>query len=113
MKKEELNMDKKEFEVLIAFCIFSILMFNFVNAGSASFNIANKTLPSQSYFFVNGTSGNVGIGTTTPVAKLEVNGLGNTYGINVTGANTGVFGQGSTYGVYGYGGIMEYIQKEI
>ncbi len=42
------------------------------------------------------STGNVGIGTTGPLSKLSVGGVGV--------ANTGVYGSGTTYGVYGSGG---------
>jgi hypothetical protein len=47
-----------------------ILGFALVSAGD--FDIYNKSYTSQSYFFVDGTNGLVGIGTTTPSAKLDV-----------------------------------------
>ncbi|MDD5528297.1 MAG: tail fiber domain-containing protein [Patescibacteria group bacterium] len=57
------------------------------------------------------TSGNVGIGTTNPGAKLDVRGnniiavYGNssTYGIFGNGAYTAVYGEGGTYGVQATG----------
>ena len=46
-------------------------------------------------------SGNVGIGTTNPVYKLEVKGTG--YGIGGSGSSYAIVGTGGTYGVYGSG----------
>src|SRR3989338_6351252 len=44
------------------------------------FNVVNFSDTSQSFFFVNNASGNVGIGTASPTAKLDINGS-----INVSG----------------------------
>ena len=68
-----------------------ILSFTLVSAGD--FNIYNRSDDSQTYFVVNGTSGNVGIGTSTPESKLEVRGLpqDTPMTISLSGVGTGAY----------------------
>jgi hypothetical protein len=62
------------------------LSFSAVNA--KNFSIFNATTPSQSYFTVNGTSGNVGIGMTNPSSLLQL--LNNGWISAKNNAGTGV-----------------------
>jgi hypothetical protein len=56
---------------IILFVVAGFLV-SFSVASAKSFNIFNAATPTQSYFSVDGTSGNVGIGTTGPVGKFQV-----------------------------------------
>lgn len=55
-------------------------------AGSGNFAIYDQT-SSTNRFFINGSNGNIGIGTTSPSQKLDVNGNINTSGILTVGSS--------------------------
>ena len=55
---------------LFILCIWLLVLMPGVMAGD--FNISNFSNPSQNWFFVQGSSGNVGIGTTEPGRRLQV-----------------------------------------
>src|SRR6185312_1553377 len=63
-------MSFKLFKIL--FCVCALIGFAMPNAmATKDFNVKNN---SQSFLFVNGTSGNVGIGSTAPGKTLDVQG---------------------------------------
>jgi len=75
-------------KIIISVLVFLFLL-SFVYAGQGAFYISNKSATSQTYFFVNGTTGRVGIGTTAPQSTLnvlgDINVTGGTYGLIPTG----------------------------
>ncbi|MFH1790290.1 MAG: hypothetical protein ABH832_04470, partial [bacterium] len=53
---------------------------------TGGFNVVNSSDTSQSFFFVNNSTGNVGIGTTSPNARMEIQGnASNGLALNVSG----------------------------
>ena len=65
----------------------------YYETGDNKLYIANSNSDANTIIYGDFDTGNVGIGTTSPEAKLSVGGDGI--------ANTGVYGEGSTYGVQG------------
>ncbi|AKM84459.1 MAG: hypothetical protein UR58_C0001G0743 [Candidatus Campbellbacteria bacterium GW2011_OD1_34_28] len=58
------------------------------NSGMVSFSAANDSATVLEIMRINGTTGNVGIGTTSPFAKLSVKGAGTTTGVNFQTTNS-------------------------
>jgi len=68
---------KSKLFILTGFFAVSFLLFAGINSAAAkTFNIFNSAVPTQSYFMVDGATGNVGIGTTTPGNLLHVDKAG-------------------------------------
>src|SRR3989344_653330 len=67
-----------------------LLLSNLSFISSLNFNVRNISKSDMSYFFINGSSGNVGIGTASPTAKLDINGSINVSGnMNISGIYLG------------------------
>jgi len=79
-------MRQQSYKIILTVTIGFLLSFSAVNA--KNFNIFNAASPSQSYFTVNGTSGNVGIGITNPTTLLQI--LNNGWISAQNAAGTGV-----------------------
>lgn len=79
-------MRQRNYKIILTVTIGFLLSFSVANA--KNFNIFNAASPSQSYFTVNGTSGNVGIGITNPTTLLQI--LNNGWISAQNAAGTGV-----------------------
>ncbi|QQG53037.1 MAG: hypothetical protein HY931_02275 [Candidatus Falkowbacteria bacterium] len=79
-------MRQRNYKIILTVTIGFLLSFS--AASAKNFNIFNAASPSQSYFTVNGTSGNVGIGITNPTTLLQI--LNNGWISAQNAAGTGV-----------------------
>ncbi len=79
-------MRQQSYKIILTVTLGFLLSFSAANA--KNFNIFNAASPSQSYFMVNGTSGNVGIGITNPTTLLQI--LNNGWISAQNAAGTGV-----------------------
>jgi hypothetical protein len=79
-------MRQRNYKIILTVTLGFLLSFS--AASAKNFSIFNATTPSQSYFTVNGTSGNVGIGITNPTSLLQI--LNNGWLSAQNAAGTGV-----------------------
>jgi hypothetical protein len=88
MEKQTIFSMKKRIFLVFALLFFSLFMFNIVSA--ANLIVFNNTNASHYYFVVNGSTGNVGVGTATPTRALDVRGMANFSGTIWLNNNTDV-----------------------